>query len=654
MRMKALARFMIFCATILVMAMGAMSQPINMDHHYVDGVLPLLNTMAPGKDKVYHLNQLSAMFTILDGNKALVYGNEAVQLARTIDDEDGLITALGRIAFIHAGSNDWPRSIIEVNEALQMVKPEDPRSIFFSNIMSINSHTQENVEEGLAWTRKAQDHPIFMRQPEENRWPTYMQLAMGYEALGQLDSASKYADTLKYFVGKYPHLSADLTNLSYNIFGRLALRKNDIPEAIRQFRFVDADLGIASAYSKEGIRDSVIFYARRSVGKFSASKNPNERQVAYKLLADAYDGVDPVKANEYLKQYVAVRESRFNGEKLKQLEKVQLDEQKRRAEVDRQEAAKKSRNMIMILLTILVVSLVFSVFLFRILKQKQRVNQELQGAYAKLEASKAQLVHAEKMASLGELTAGIAHEIQNPLNFVNNFSEINRDLIVEAFQAQERGDMDEVAVLLGDIRDNEGKIHQHGLRADAIVKSMLQHSRTSSGKKEPTDLAALADEYLKLAYHGMRAKDKDFNCALETDFDPDLPKVNVVTQDIGRVLLNLYNNAFQAVMERKKSGEEGYEPKVKVEIQRGSSVDPRSSILDPRSVTLRVTDNGPGIPEAIRDKIFQPFFTTKPTGQGTGLGLSLSYDIVTKGHGGEIKVESKAGEGSTFIVQFPV
>jgi len=207
---------------------------------------------------------------------------------------------------------------------------------------------------------------------------------------------------------------------------------------------------------------------------------------------------------------------------------------------------------------------------------------ELRHSIENLRSTQSQLVHAEKMASLGELTAGIAHEIQNPLNFVNNFSEINRDLIVEAFQAQERGDMDEVAVLLGDIRDNEGKIHQHGLRADAIVKSMLQHSRASSGKKEPTDLAALADEYLKLAYHGMRAKDKDFNCTLETDFDPDLPKVNVVTQDIGRVLLNLYNNAFQAVMERKKSGEVGYEPKVRVEI-RGAAVDPRSSILDPRS-----------------------------------------------------------------------
>jgi len=300
--------------------------------------------------------------------------------------------------------------------------------------------------------------------------------------------------------------------------------------------------------------------------------------------------------------------------------------------------------------------------------------KQLQNAMNELRSTQTQLIQSEKMASLGELTAGIAHEIQNPLNFVNNFSEINAELSIELDEAASKGDLDEVRALAGDIRSNQERIREHGKRADAIVKSMLQHSRTSSGQKEPADLAALADEYLKLAFHGMRAKEKDFNCIMETEFDTDLPKVNVVPQDIGRVLLNLYNNAFQAVMERKKSGEEGYEPKVRVEIrgvssqhaalssqgdsqrgrQQSAAVDPGSSILDPRSITLRVTDNGPGIPDAIRDKIFQPFFTTKPTGQGTGLGLSLSYDIVTKGHGGQLAYEDVEKNGARFVIQLPM
>ena len=290
----------------------------------------------------------------------------------------------------------------------------------------------------------------------------------------------------------------------------------------------------------------------------------------------------------------------------------------------------------------------------------EAAKEQIERTLADLKKTQGQLVQAEKMASLGELTAGIAHEIQNPLNFVNNFSDINTELVEEARESLAKGDIDDVNAVLEDIGQNQEKISHHGRRADAIVKSMLQHSRTSSGQKEPTHLAALADEYLKLAYHGLRAKDKDFNVTMETDFDPDLPMVNILPQDIGRVLLNLYNNAFQAVMERKKSGEAGYEPKVRVEIRgaavdsRSSMLDPRSSILDPRSITLRVTDNGPGIPESIRAKIFQPFFTTKPTGQGTGLGLSLSYDIVTKGHGGEIKLDSLIDDGTAFIIQLPV
>jgi signal transduction histidine kinase len=272
---------------------------------------------------------------------------------------------------------------------------------------------------------------------------------------------------------------------------------------------------------------------------------------------------------------------------------------------------------------------------------------ELEQSLENIKATQSQLIQSEKMASLGELTAGIAHEIQNPLNFVNNFSDLNKELIDELKEELAIGNSQLANEIADDIKANEQKINSHGKRAADIVKGMLQHSRTSTGQKEPTDINALADEYLRLAYHGLRAKDKSFNAEFKTDFDPTLPKINVIPQDIGRVLLNLINNAFYAVTEQSKlfqSSElwKSYQPLVSVSTIK----------LDDR-IQISVKDNGPGIPPEIKNKIFQPFFTTKPTGQGTGLGLSLSYDIV-KAHGGELKVETKEGEGTEFIIQLPI
>jgi signal transduction histidine kinase len=250
------------------------------------------------------------------------------------------------------------------------------------------------------------------------------------------------------------------------------------------------------------------------------------------------------------------------------------------------------------------------------------------------------------MASLGELAAGIAHEIQNPLNFVNNFSEVNNELIEEM---NNENDIKEIKAIANDIKQNNEKISFHGKRADAIVKGMLQHSRISTGQKEPTDINALADEYLRLSYHGLRAKDKSFNADIKTEFDKNVEKINVIPQDIGRVILNLINNAFYAVSEKEKlqtaglpAGQAGYKPQVTVRTRKLGA-----------NVEIRVEDNGNGIPKNIVDKIFQPFFTTKPTGQGTGLGLSLAYDIV-KAHGGEMKVETKEGERSEFMIKLPI
>jgi signal transduction histidine kinase len=271
---------------------------------------------------------------------------------------------------------------------------------------------------------------------------------------------------------------------------------------------------------------------------------------------------------------------------------------------------------------------------------KQRT-VELEKSLADLKATQSQLIQSEKMASLGELTAGIAHEIQNPLNFVNNFSEVSNELIDEMNEELDKGDLEEAKAISLDIKQNLEKINHHGKRADAIVKGMLQHSRSSSGTKEPKDINKLADEYLRLAYHGLRAKDKSFNATLETDFDNSIGTVNVMPQDMGRVILNLITNAFYAVNEKKQHNE-NFKPIVAVRTKKTDD-----------HITISVSDNGNGIPEKVKDKIFQPFFTTKPTGQGTGLGLSMSYDIVTKSHGGKLKVETAENKGTTFIIELP-
>jgi signal transduction histidine kinase/ligand-binding sensor domain-containing protein len=295
-----------------------------------------------------------------------------------------------------------------------------------------------------------------------------------------------------------------------------------------------------------------------------------------------------------------------------------------------------------------------------ILKEKERSRafkleqaKKIEKAYNELKSTQSQLIQSEKMASLGELTAGIAHEIQNPLNFVNNFSEVNKELLVELKDEINNGNFDEVNAIANDLISNEEKIIHHGKRADAIVKGMLQHSRSSSGVKEPTDINALADEYLRLAYHGLRAKDKSFNATMKTDFDESIHSINIIPQDIGRVILNLITNAFYAVTEKKNSAnpsllEQKYEPTVTL---RTKKINTRPD--DPvgrEKIEISVRDNGNGIPQKVLDKIFQPFFTTKPTGQGTGLGLSMSYDIITNGHGGELKVNTREGEYAEFII----
>jgi signal transduction histidine kinase len=355
-------------------------------------------------------------------------------------------------------------------------------------------------------------------------------------------------------------------------------------------------------------------------------------------------------AFKYMEHMLAANEKTASLEKVRQFQNADYSQQLQQQAV---EAAKiRYRNKVRtygFLAGIVVLMLIAAILwhnnqhrknAYAILQQqKAKTEQALQD----LKATQSQLIQKEKMASLGELTAGIAHEIQNPLNFVNNFSEVSEELCDEIEQEARTGNTQEIISITADLKQNLKKISHHGKRADSIVKGMLQHSRINSGEKQLTDINALADEYLRLAYHGLRAKDKNFNANLITDFNHNIGKVEVVPQELGRVLLNLFNNAFYATQQKKSQLNGQYQPEVRV-----------STGLQNGQIVIKVHDNGSGIPSAVKQKIFQPFFTTKPTGQGTGLGLSLSYDIITKGHGGELKVLTKEGEFAEFCISLPM
>ena len=411
---------------------------------------------------------------------------------------------------------------------------------------------------------------------------------------------------------------------------------------------------MASSYYKQGRYKETIAAAKLANNFIDVAVRSN----ALNLIQSCYRKMGKIdSAYYYLRASDSIQNVVQNQSNINETQQIQFDQQLGKKETQANQVLQSERNrnrqILLIFVTALAFLVLFGFIQWRNSIQRRKANfllqqqkEKVESTLSELKSAQSQLIQSEKMASLGELTAGIAHEIQNPLNFVNNFSELNKEMIEELYTERKKPSAERNEQLeneiLNDIKGNEEKINLHGKRAEAIVKGMLQHSRTSTGAKEPTNISALADEYLRLSYHGLRAKDKTFNAEMKTDFDNRIGKINIVPQDIGRVLLNLYNNAFYAVNERRKVEGEGYEPTVSVSTKKLGN-----------QVFISVKDNGNGIPQKVVDKIFQPFFTTKPTGKGTGLGLSLSYDIM-KAHGGEIKVETKEGEGTSFIIQLPV
>jgi two-component system NtrC family sensor kinase len=406
-------------------------------------------------------------------------------------------------------------------------------------------------------------------------------------------------------------------------------------------------IGLLPHYQEYKQVDSFLYYGKMAIAVVDKTIYEYLRAKPAKMLSDYYENVNADSAIKYLKLYRSANETMNSTLVSQQLQMKSFEEEQRRAEISRAQKSYVQKTWIGVLVAGLIVLAAFLVFLSRNNRQKQKTNQqliaqkkEIEETLAQLKETQSQLVQSEKMASLGELTAGIAHEIQNPLNFVNNFSELNKELTDELLGEMEKQNYTDARQIARDIAENSAKINHHGKRADAIVKGMLQHSRSSSGKKEPTDINALCDEYLRLAYHGLRAKDKSFNANFEAKLDPSIGQINIQPQEMGRVILNLINNAFYAVAERKKQEPDGHQPKVTVSTQQTGA-----------GINIVIADNGTGIPTKVLDKIFQPFFTTKPTGKGTGLGLSLSYDIV-KAHGGELSAEN-ADEGAIFRIKLP-
>ena len=553
----------------------------------------------------------------LTGNypKALQYQLEALEISRVVKDEYLESNSLGFLGIIYMELNELRQALQYFLPAIDIKNrlPASPPGVFILANTGITYNLLNIPDSALHYLRLAERQNIEVRHPQLN---SLIPRSVGvvYMNKGKLDSALQF-----YFAALQNSMS---TNESINL------------GAIQQ--------KIAEVYEKLNRYDSSLYYVRNAFNEAQRTSQKTRILESSNLLVKLYRGMHKYDSAFYYEDIAtSMKDSLYGIPKFKQLQLLMLSEQKRQQEIEQEQERFKNKTRMIAMWSAIGIFLIIGFILFRNNRQKQKTNKVLENTLSNLKSTQTQLIQSEKMASLGELTAGIAHEIQNPLNFVNNFSDVNRELVAELKAEIKKGNLEEVNAIADDIGDNEEKINHHGKRADAIVKGMLQHSRASSGQKEPTDINALSEEYLRLAYHGLRAKDKSFNAVTKTEFDNSIGKINVVPEEIGRVILNLINNAFYAADEKRKQNLSGYEPTVTVSTKKNNG-----------RIEIIVKDNGNGIPQKVLDKIFQPFFTTKPPGQGTGLGLSLAYDIV-KAHGGELRVRTIERESTEFIISLP-
>ena len=588
-------------------------------------------------------------FSNLDSSS--YYAEQGLELSRQIGYLKGEAICLGYKALSLYWMGNYPQALELAFEGINIMK--DVGGFRGSRVLYLTVaevyFDLKNFEKAMEFLRLSGS--VYRYLKLRNAY-TNLQIGEVMIELGHLDSALVYLDQS---IVDFQLDNRSVDPLVYIALGNVEAKRGRLDSAMSYYNYsialaeqnheiraiTQSFLQLAQIHRQNNL-DSAIYFTKRSL---TLADSINQRKVVVssaQLLADLYEPVDSDLALKYYKKANAVKESMYGAGNLQAIQAVIDKEEERQVALQEAEEEFQTRIRTNAFLGSSFTLIVIALLLYRNNRVQKKSKRKTEIAYERLQNTQNQLIHSEKMASLGELTAGIAHEIQNPLNFVNNFSDVNKELVDELEQEIEKGDKEEIRAILQDLRDNEEKVTHHGKRAEGIVKSMLQHSRGTEGQKERIDINGLCDEYLRLAYHGFRAKDQSFNCDYKLDLDSHIPKIEVVPQDIGRVLLNLINNAFQAI-----KGEE--KPEV---ICTTRSTPPLRG--DKGGVQITISDNGPGIPKHIRDKIFQPFFTTKATGEGTGLGLSLSYDIVTKGHGGKLSVKTEPGKGSEFIVELPV
>ena len=652
----------------------------NAQRHLPDSITRALKNAS--NDSLRYQASTNAYFYFEETNRdsALYYVNRLYLLAKKNNKQLLIARALAFKGYQLTGASRYPEALKVLLQAFAIVNdPKSASNSWFLNQQSTPEKTRllmlslthhmfailmdrtENTRQMIFHFKEAKEIALKINNSQRIMLAD-MDLGSAYTGLNWIDSALIFENEARDIAIK----TGQKRYLGYILgcFGDIVLKKGDKTNAKRFYYegvYLAAEQNnvanevwnyskLVNLYLAENERDSSLYFSKKLLGTLKALGSTASQRVnigmAYENLYQSYKlRKQPDSAFKYAQIALVKTDSLYKKRitNLAEFQALSFQEQLRLQDLEKEKALYQSKLRTYALLAGLGVFFIIALILYRNNQQKQKANNVLESTLSTLKSTQTQLIQSEKMASLGELTAGIAHEIQNPLNFVNNFSEVNSELIDEMQGEIDKGNLGEVKAISADIKENEQKINMHGKRADSIVKSMLEHSRASSGQKELTDINVLADEYMRLSYHGLRAKDKSFNAAMDTHLDNSLPKVNLVSQDIGRVLLNLYNNAFYAVHQKKKQNPEGYLPQVTLTTANKGSF-----------VEITVKDNGNGIPGDIKDKIMQPFFTTKPTGEGTGLGLSLSYDIVVKGHGGSLQVNSVEGEGSEFIVTLPI
>jgi len=638
--------------------------------------------MLSEKERLDVLRQLS-FNEVKDLNLSLNYAEELINLARKTGDQAALHGGYFQKGNKKRLSGDLEEALDAYIKSAEIARSDKNRKGegnaygAIADIYSIsNNHSNARLyyKKAIAILRESTDSialaSIILNAGEEFRISEIYDTAYAY-----FEESGRIFEKLDYITGKA--YSTGNIGMIYASTGQNNLAEKHIKEAIEileeseDYYPISVYLvSMADIYSEKGDDRTAMNYVNKSLKLAMQYGLKEQIRDANLKLSELYKKAgNAIESYKYFKNYILYRDSINNIKTVQSMANLRTDFEvsKKQLEVDLLNQQKQNQRWWLITITgILFTTFILLYMFYRNYRNKQKANALLQEQKEKVEATlnnlkatQAQLIQSEKMASLGELTAGIAHEIQNPLNFVNNFSEVSKELVVEMKEEIVNKNFREVEEISQDIENNLEKINHHGKRASSIVKGMLEHSRSNDGHKELTDINKLADEYLRLAYHGLRAKDKSFNVDFKTEFDESLPNINVIPQDIGRALLNLVNNAFYAVHKKAKEyplppkgGSEvrsvDYKPVVVVSTT--SSKSPSGDLgVKEQGVIIKVTDNGPGIPDSIKDKIFQPFFTTKPTGSGTGLGLSLSYDIV-KAHGGYIHVDTKEGGGTQFII----